>query len=179
MFFEGAPRLLSCHANILPVRPSNTGATIVEAYPVLVARRWSNGLPYKTDTRSKQTILQAKTRRGILAGLQSTEFRTIYGFEVRLDQDARDRVINDPAGDQLDALLCAVQAAWAYGRRADGYGIPKNIDPLEGWIVDPATWIAPNRSDVVPERKVRLGQSISFEEPAIGVMSNQIVVATT
>jgi hypothetical protein len=46
-------------------------------------------------------------------------------------------VVADPSGDKLDSVLCAVQAAWAYTRRANGYGIPANCDPLEGWIVDP------------------------------------------
>ena len=38
-----------------------------------------------------------------------------------------------PAGDSLDAVLCLMQAAWASER--PGYGLPADIDPLEGWIV--------------------------------------------
>jgi hypothetical protein len=34
--------------------------------------------------------------------------------------------------------LCAVQAAWAYREREEGYGVPQECDPNEGWIVDPA-----------------------------------------
>jgi hypothetical protein len=40
-------------------------------------------------------------------------------------------------GDELDAVLCAVQGGWAYLQRDRGYGIPVEIDALEGWIVDP------------------------------------------
>jgi len=47
-------------------------------------------------------------------------------------------MINDPSGDQLDALLCAVQAAWSWLRRDEGYGVPARADLLEGWITDPA-----------------------------------------
>ncbi|MES9967114.1 MAG: hypothetical protein ABW074_07580, partial [Sedimenticola sp.] len=47
-------------------------------------------------------------------------------------------LVDDPKGDGLDALLCAVQAAWAWSRRDRGYGIPDDVDRLEGWITDPA-----------------------------------------
>jgi len=46
-------------------------------------------------------------------------------------------LIQDGSGDQLDSLLCAVQAVWAYAQRARNFGIPMDCDPLEGWIVDP------------------------------------------
>ncbi len=45
-------------------------------------------------------------------------------------------LINDPTGDTLDALLACVQAAWA--SRQDSFGIPVEVDALEGWIVDPS-----------------------------------------
>jgi hypothetical protein len=38
---------------------------------------------------------------------------------------------------QLDALVCAIQAAWAWTRRDHGFGLPEHVDPLEGWIADP------------------------------------------
>ena len=46
-------------------------------------------------------------------------------------------MVQDPTGDQLDAVLCAIQAAWAYSQAAQNYGIPPDCDPVEGWIVDP------------------------------------------
>jgi len=45
--------------------------------------------------------------------------------------------IADYTGDKLDSVLCAIQAAWAYNRRATDYGVPQGVDPIEGWIVDP------------------------------------------
>jgi Protein of unknown function (DUF429) len=149
MFLEGAPRLRVSLANILPVRQTYSSAIIVEAYPAIVARRWTNGQSYKTDTKKKQTIQKAETRRRIVAGLQSPEFRTIYGFGLRLNPESRDRLINDPAGDQLDAVLCATQAAWAFGHRTNGYGIPKDADPVEGWIVDPSLEVRFSNADSV------------------------------
>ena len=44
-------------------------------------------------------------------------------------------LINDGSGDYLDAVLCAIMAAWAYQRRDQDYGLPPDTDPLEGWIV--------------------------------------------
>ena len=43
--------------------------------------------------------------------------------------------ITDPTGDKLDAFLGAVQAAWASTQPE--YGIPPDVNPLEGWIIDP------------------------------------------
>jgi len=34
-------------------------------------------------------------------------------------------------------VLCLVQAAWAWARRDQRWGLPARIDPLEGWIVGP------------------------------------------
>jgi hypothetical protein len=44
---------------------------------------------------------------------------------------------DDPSGDSLDALLCAVQAAWSWTQRRNNYGEPEGSDTLEGWIADP------------------------------------------
>jgi hypothetical protein len=52
-----------------------------------------------------------------------------------LSRDQADACISDASGDTLDAVLCAVQAAWASSQPE--YGIPPGCDPLEGWIVDP------------------------------------------
>jgi len=41
--------------------------------------------------------------------------------------------VADPQGDKLDAALCLLLAAWADTQ--PGYGMPADIDALEGWIV--------------------------------------------
>lgn len=56
-----------------------------------------------------------------------------HGLRVQ----APDHLADDPAGDQLDALLCVIQAAWARTQRGNGYGSPDHVDALEGWIADP------------------------------------------
>jgi hypothetical protein len=144
MFFEGAPRLLESGASVLPCRPAEDTRIIVEAYPALVARRWSQGRPYKTDQKHKQTLAQQTVRDQILAGLCS-EAKRHFGFAVQVPDEWARASSREASGDQLDALLCAVQAAWACTQAERNYGIPDDCDPLEGWIVDPQliNWRAP------------------------------------
>jgi hypothetical protein len=47
-------------------------------------------------------------------------------------------LVDDASGDSLDAVLCLLQAAWGQQQFAMGdrlYGLPADLDPLEGWIV--------------------------------------------
>src|SRR5271157_805959 len=37
----------------------------------------------------------------------------------------------------MDAVLCALQAAWANSRRASDFGIDWSCDSVEGWIAEP------------------------------------------
>lgn len=136
MFFEGAPRLLASGASILPCHPQNDPRILLEAYPGLVARRWIGNAGYKSDTKSKQTLDKQHAREGILRGLRSPEALDYYGFNIHFAPWI-ERFIRDGAGDRLDALLCAVQAAWATTQPNADYGIPDSCDPLEGWIIDP------------------------------------------
>jgi hypothetical protein len=145
MFFQGAPRLLSAGVSILPCHPTNASRIAVEAYPALVARKWldrcqhSLHKSYKSDERSKQSAANAEARRSIVDGICSPELRERYGLILELPPALRDALIDDPMGDSLDAVLCAVQAAWAYLQRDSGYGIPSDCDGDEGWIVDEYT----------------------------------------
>ena len=137
MFFQGAPRLLRCGANIVPCAPNKSNRTIVEAYPALVADALAGTRNYKSDTKAKQTSEHKKARRKIADGLQSNTCRERYGLKVNLQSDTRKILIDDPKADLLDAVLCALQAAWA--SRKPRYGVPSVCDPSEGWIVDPTT----------------------------------------
>jgi hypothetical protein len=136
MFFEGAPRLLKSGVSVLPCRPNNDIRIVVEAYPTLVARHWAKS--YKNDTRQKQSSAQKTARQAIVVGVQSDQLRTNYGFSVEFDDIIAASIIQDPSGDRLDAVLCAIQAAWSYRQRNRHYGIPPDCDPVEGWIVDPS-----------------------------------------
>jgi hypothetical protein len=133
MFFEGAPRLVQAGVTVPGILDGDPDRVVVEAYPGVLAKRLVNGRPYKNDTPSKQSPEQAEARQDIYNGVISEELAKDFGFTV----EAPSSLCDDPSGDQLDALLCAVQAAWAALNDDKGYGAPKSLDPLEGWIADP------------------------------------------
>jgi hypothetical protein len=137
MFYRGAPRLLASGVRVEPCRRNGDARVAVEAYPAVVARRFLGRTAYKRDA-VPDTPERRSARETLLAGLESTTFQQIYGFTVEMDDHWTEEFLVDPSADTLDSLLCAVQAAWAYLRRDDDYGVPPECDTDEGWIVDPA-----------------------------------------
>ena len=146
MFFEGAARLLHSDASILPVRPRvEEDRIVVEAYPALVARKWiGKRQGYKNDDKKKCDDEMLFARCDIVHAVRgepkngcrkSVEDR--YGLVVEMSDEDAEACIADYSGDQLDSILCAIQAAWSYKRRDAGFGISPSVDPTEGWIVDP------------------------------------------
>jgi len=139
MFHEGAPRLAATPCNVPPVRPTDDDRTVLEAYPGLAARSLlGEKKSYKHDVKRKQTPARRQVRKEILATLQADRCREIYGFRLHVNPYQATALLDDASGDLLDAVLAAVQAAWAW-RQGETWGIPADCDPLEGWIVDPAT----------------------------------------
>lgn len=141
MFFEGAPRLLGSSVHLAPCRPTGDSRIALEAYPALVARALIGKRSYKR-TSGKRVQAKADARRKMVRGLRDGALEETYGLRVRVGQFIGDAMIADEEGDLLDAVLAAVQAAWAWARRDDlsaPWGIPADADPVEGWIVDPAT----------------------------------------
>lgn len=137
MFFEGGTRLWSSPVSVLPCRPLPERRIVLEGYPALVARRYIGKQPYKSDERAKQTPDQQTARQRLVESLLSDELAGTYGVSLVLHEQHQQRLIEEPMGDLLDALLCAIQAAWAYTMRDREYGIPPGHE-VEGWIVDPA-----------------------------------------
>jgi Protein of unknown function (DUF429) len=137
MFYQGAPRLLASGVRVEPCRRNGDERVAIEAYPAVVARRFLGRTAYKRDG-VPDTPVRRSARETLLAGLESALLREVYGFAVEMDARWRDEFVRDPSADALDSLLCAVQAAWAYEKRDEGYGVPPECDPDEGWILDPA-----------------------------------------
>lgn len=101
----------------------------LEAYPGFTARQVCRR-SYKSDTPALQTPERRSNRRMILESLVAGT----AGLDVRLEVPpalAR-RMLADGAGDLLDAAICSLQAAHASLRPR--YGLPRDLDPLEGWI---------------------------------------------
>ena len=106
----------------------------LEAYPGLLARK-QLGMreSYKSDTRSEHT----PARKARAAGTSCARSTAGQPLGIRLEAPAaiERRAVDDGSGDTLDALICAVQAAWGWRRRKSNYGLPETAPPGEGWIV--------------------------------------------
>lgn len=133
MFFEGAPRLLKAEVTVPCLQQGDPDRIVVEVYPGILARRLIGRQSYKQDTKTKQTQDQRDARKGMLRAITDRGVLRDYGLRV----EAPLSLAEDPGGDHLDALLCAIQAAWAWARRDREFGASRPLDPLEGWIADP------------------------------------------
>ncbi|MFL6564275.1 MAG: DUF429 domain-containing protein [Burkholderiales bacterium] len=127
MFQEGAPRVLASGAHVPALLEGDSKRVALEAYPGLLVRK-QLGIreSYKSDTRSEHTPARAAARTRIVRALKA-------GRPLGIKLKTRTGLIADGSGDTLDAVLCAVQAAWAAGR--PGYGIPDDVPDAEGWII--------------------------------------------
>jgi hypothetical protein len=133
MFFEGAPRLARSEVTIPHLKAGEPDRIVVEAYPGVLARQIVGRRSYKHEDKKKQTVDRREARHDILHGLTRSASNDLYGFGI----DAPSSLCDDPTGDDLDALLCAVQAAWAWRNRSNRFGAPINVNRDEGWIADP------------------------------------------
>ena len=137
MFFQGAPLILDSGASIVPCAMTDGDRVIVEAYPALAAQALADTRSYKNDKNDKNDQQpKVEVRRRIVASLTGERCKEKYGLVVRMDSKVRQGLVDDPQGDLLDAVLCALQAAWS--SLQPDYGVPETCDRLEGWIVDPS-----------------------------------------
>jgi hypothetical protein len=131
MFHEGARRIAASGAHVPALAQGDPGRVVLEAYPGLLARAVTRA-SYKNDARAKQTPARAAARRAILASVESAA--PPRGVQLQCASRAlRRQLLQDASGDALDAVLCALQAAW--GAKRSGFGLPQGLSPCEGWIV--------------------------------------------
>ena len=139
MMHAGVPRLIAAGVSIPgldddPRRVDNTRIAL-EGYPGFIVRSITKA-SYKSDTRARQTPQRRDERTRIVAALERGAHR--LSMRIAFDTGQRASLIDEGSADRLDAVLCAVQAAWAWRQNQTGdirYGLPDAIDPLEGWIV--------------------------------------------
>lgn len=112
MFFEGARRLIEAGVTIPGLQMGDANRIVVEAYPGVLARKFIPQKKYKHDSASKQTDDQRAARRDLFRQITNGRLND-YGFEVASCASLAD----DPTGDALDALLCAIQGAWSWTKR--------------------------------------------------------------
>ncbi len=152
MLHAGVPRLIAAGVQIPALgkpalRMTASARVALEGYPGLLARELLQqsgqlaGLnaktrSYKNDAKALQTPERLIARKDMLTALEHGQTR--LGLRLKLTHAQRDRLVDDATGDSLDAVLCLMQAAWAQQQHEDGkprYGLPDDVDPLEGWII--------------------------------------------
>ena len=131
MFHEGARRLLAAGVRIPGLLENRSSRIALEAYPGLLVRK-QLGLraSYKSDTRREHTPERRRVRSSVLRAMRDGK---PLGVALQAERKLLNALVEDGSGDLLDAAICAVQAAWAAGRK--NYGIPRNAPPGEGWII--------------------------------------------
>src|SRR5690606_9223225 len=125
--------LLSAGATLPGLHAGDPARIALEAYPGFLARSIVGRESYKSDDKARQTARRREARERIVAALTGGERR--LEITARLSPALALACIDDATGDRLDAVLCLAQAAWAWQRRDRGFGLPRRVDPLEGWIV--------------------------------------------
>jgi hypothetical protein len=131
MLYEGAPRLLHAGVTLPGLRQGDPDKIALEAYPALLARRVLGRVPYKNDDPAKQTTEHTARRIQLL---EQADQALGLCLEWGVSRHVAEQAITDPGGDSVDAVLCLLQATWAWQRRAENFGLPDRVDPLEGWI---------------------------------------------
>ena len=112
-----------------PPAPERPRRIALEAYPGFTARQVCRN-SYKSDVAANQTPARAAARRTILEALVEGNAGLAVRLEIRPAWSRRLRA--DGGGDLLDAVICGLQAAHA--ALEPDYGLPRELDPLEGWI---------------------------------------------
>ena len=152
MLHAGLPLLLDAGVHLPGLQPAvdqtrPAGAQglriALEAYPGLLARQVLGRRSYKSDEQAKQTQERLNHRVELVQALQRGD--ATLGLQLELTGAQRDALVRDPRGDSLDAVLCLLQAAWASVRGGPMYGLPADMDRLEGWIVTAAARPASGR----------------------------------
>ncbi len=126
MYYEGLPRLLRAAVTLPRLHAGDAQRVALEGYPGLLAHELVGRRSYKNSTAPDRLI----TRKDIVDALE--QGRTRLGLRVKLSHAQREALVDDASGDRLDAVLCLAQAAWAAGQPS--YGLPAQVDAVEGWI---------------------------------------------
>ncbi len=145
MLHAGVPLLVAAGAHLPGLHAGDPNAVdasgqarrvALEAYPGLLAREVLGRRSYKSDDPARQTPARLIARKDLITALEHGQTR--LALRLKLTHAQRDALVDDARGDALDAVLCLIQAAWARARHTQGdahYGLPPEVDRLEGWIV--------------------------------------------
>jgi hypothetical protein len=127
MYYEGVSRLIDGGVTLPALRHAgDPGRVALEAYP----RRLAHAIVARRSYKNGDDADRRAARATIVATLEAGRDR--FGVALACGEAVRASLIDDASGDRLDAVLCLVQAAIA--SRRVGYGVPDDVDPVEGWI---------------------------------------------
>jgi hypothetical protein len=131
MFHEGARRIAASGAHVPALADGDPSRVALEAYPGLLVRKHLGiRASYKSDTRHEQTAARKAVRKRIVDDMKAGR---ALGIRLQVADPLEKALWNDGSGDLLDAVICAMQAAWAATR--PGFGLPPQAFGGEGWIV--------------------------------------------
>ena len=139
MYFEGLIRLVQADFTLPGLRQGRPDALAFEAYPGFLSGEVLGRRSYKSDqaATAEQQHARLIARMDLVDALE--QGRTRLGVCLKLSPAQRDHLASDAKGDRLDAALCLVQAAWAQREGGENpthsWGLPKLVDPIEGWIL--------------------------------------------
>ena len=137
MLHAGVPRLVAAGVHLPGLHAGDSRRVALEGYPGMLAREVLGSRSYKSDDKARQTPERLIARKDLITALEHGQTR--LGLRLKVSHAQRDALVDDASGDSLDAVLCLMQAAWAAQQGAPGYGLPADMDALEGWIV--TAWI--------------------------------------
>ncbi|OUT96798.1 MAG: hypothetical protein CBC01_07710 [Betaproteobacteria bacterium TMED41] len=101
-----------------------------EAYPALLAKVITKD-SYKSDDQRKQNTERLNSRKLLLTGLINDEAG--LNLKLMISKEMSETVLQDGQGDFLDSVICMVKVSSSILKT--NFGLPQNIDPLEGWIL--------------------------------------------
>jgi hypothetical protein len=133
MLHAALPLLIEAGVHMPGLHDGDTRRVALEAYPGLLARELIERRSYKSDDKAKHTAERLIARKDLVTRLEHGQTR--LALRLKLTHAQRDALVHDASGDSLDAVLCLVQAAWAARQGPPSWGLPPDLDPLEGWIV--------------------------------------------
>ncbi|MBA3480056.1 MAG: DUF429 domain-containing protein, partial [Lautropia sp.] len=163
MLHAGAPRLLAAGVSLPGLCRGDPARVALEAYPGMLARQVTGRVSYKTDDPRKDDVGRRNAREAITAAIEAGRM----GISVAFASGLREPCVTDATADTLDAVLCAVQAAWGWRRRDRNFGLPPDTDPLEGWTVGalPAAGGLPTGLDSSSAPSTSGGRSAAARKP--------------
>jgi len=127
MYYEGMSRLIDAGVHVPRVCDGDAQRVALEAYPGRLAARLIGARSYKNRDDAEHLIARKDMLHALTLGTAG------LGLRVALSASLHDTIVADVQGDRIDALLCLVQAAVA--SLHPGWGLPDEVDPVEGWIV--------------------------------------------